>query len=202
MPAPPIIHGSATSLGEAGAGQPIKMHKSREEFTSRVLEHLLGAVININLFMVSCSKIGDRWKEVTMIVQARGFFQNREPETLKNKVSSLLAWVKDGGKKKKAQSPLGKELDSDLSSFAALSGKLDAIQHLKIQAKDMHEDQKAHAKEVAQLIEKKDAHEDCKEQKIEEFYASLLERHDRAINIQERTSTALLEILRQGLLNN
>ncbi|KAF8530643.1 hypothetical protein JB92DRAFT_3106254 [Gautieria morchelliformis] len=147
VPAPPIIHGSATSLGETGAGQPIKMRKSHEEFTSRDLEHLLGTVIDINPFMAPRSKIGDRWKEVTEIVQAKGFCQNREPETLKNKASSLLGWV-EGGKKQKARSPLGKELDSDPAGFTALSGKLDAIQHLKIQAKDMREDQKAHAKEV------------------------------------------------------
>ncbi|KAF8490272.1 hypothetical protein JB92DRAFT_3128983 [Gautieria morchelliformis] len=53
-----------------------------------------------------------------------------------------------GGEKKKAWSPLGKELDSDLAGFAALSGKLDAIQHVKIQAKDMCEGQKAHAKKA------------------------------------------------------
>ena len=50
-------------------------------------------------------------------------------------------------------------------------------------------------------MEKNDAHEDCKEQKMAEFYASVLERHDRAIDIQEWTSTALSEIMRQGLLN-
>ena len=54
---------------------------------------------------------------------------------------------------------------------------------------------------VAQLMEKNDAHENCKEQKMAEFHASVLERHDRGIDIQEWTSTALLEILRQGLLN-
>ena len=54
---------------------------------------------------------------------------------------------------------------------------------------------------VAQLMEKNDAREDRKEQKMADFHASVLERHDRAIDIQERTSTALLEILRQGLLN-
>ena len=59
VPAPPIIHGSATSLGEDRASQPIKMHKSHKEFTSCDLEQLLGAVININPFMVPCSKIGN-----------------------------------------------------------------------------------------------------------------------------------------------
>ena len=93
VPAPPIIHGSATSLDEDGASQPIKMCKSRKEFTLHDLEQLLGAVIDINSFMVPHSKIGNRWKEVTMIVQAKGSCQNWEPETLKNKVLSLLAWV-------------------------------------------------------------------------------------------------------------
>ena len=54
---------------------------------------------------------------------------------------------------------------------------------------------------VAQLMEKNDACEDHKEQKMAEFHASVLERHDRAIDIQGWMSTALLEILRQGLLN-
>ena len=54
---------------------------------------------------------------------------------------------------------------------------------------------------VAQLMEKNDVCEDCKEQKMVEFHASDLERHDRAIDIQEWTSTALLQILRQDLLN-
>ena len=93
VPAPPVIHGSATSLDEDEASQPIKMRKSQEEFTSHDLEQLLGAVIDINPFMAPRSKIGDRWKEVAIIVQAKGSCQNREPETLKNKVSSLLAWV-------------------------------------------------------------------------------------------------------------
>ncbi|KAF8530644.1 hypothetical protein JB92DRAFT_3106255 [Gautieria morchelliformis] len=55
---------------------------------------------------------------------------------------------------------------------------------------------------VAWLMEKNNAREDRKEQKMEEFHVSLLERHDRAIDIQEWTSTVLLDILRQGLLNN
>ena len=59
--APPIIHGSATSLDEDGESQPIKMHKSCEKFPSHDLEQFLGAVIDINLFMVLCSKIGDQW---------------------------------------------------------------------------------------------------------------------------------------------
>ena len=57
------------------------------------LKQLLGTVIDINPFMVPCSKISDKWKEVTMIMQAKRSCQNWEPETLINKVSSLLAWV-------------------------------------------------------------------------------------------------------------
>ncbi|KAF8526811.1 hypothetical protein JB92DRAFT_3108045 [Gautieria morchelliformis] len=178
----------------------------------------------------------------------------------RNKVSSLLAWL-EWGKQKKARSPLGRELDGDPAGFAALSGKLDAIQHLKLQAKETRKDQREHAKEaqnrlrvageilhasmmhghkhtttkrtrpstplsdgestkentpvdsqvdssgetskrtVARLMEKNDEREDRKEQKMEQFHAKLLERHDRVIVIQERMSTALLEILRQGRLN-
>ncbi|KAF8469351.1 hypothetical protein JB92DRAFT_2838476 [Gautieria morchelliformis] len=176
--------------------------------------------------------------------------------------------IKHGGKQKKAWSPLGRELDGDPEGFTALSGKLDAVQHLKLQAKETRKDQREHVKEaqnrlrvageilgasmmhghkhtttkrmlpstpssdsestkenttvdsqadsssetskrtrltslsrVARLMEKNDEREDRKEQKMEQFHAKLLERHDRVIDIQERTSTALLEILRQGLLN-
>ena len=35
-----------------------------------------------------------------------------------------------------------------------------------------------------------DACEDCKEQKMAEFHTSVLERHDRAIDILEQMSTA------------
>ncbi|KAF8484301.1 hypothetical protein JB92DRAFT_2837000 [Gautieria morchelliformis] len=183
--------------------------------------------------MAPQSKIQDRLKEAMRIVQAKGFCQNRESDTLKNKVSSLLAWL-EGGE----------------------SRKLDAVQHLKLQAKETREHQKEHAKEaqnwlqaageilhasmmhghkhtttkrmtmkrtppstplsnarwipavkhprghdslvVAHLMENNDECEDHKEQKMEQFHASLLERHDRAIDIQEWTSTALLEILRQA----
>ncbi|KAF8509951.1 hypothetical protein JB92DRAFT_3119384 [Gautieria morchelliformis] len=258
--AAPIISGPATPLDGAGAGQGNKTRKSCEEFTSRDLEHLLGAVIDVNPFMAPRSKIGDRWKEVIRIVQAKGFRQYWEPDTLKTKVTSLLAWL-EGEKQKKARSPICRELDGDPAGFAALSGKLDAIQHLKLQAKETRENQKEHAKEaqnwlraageilrasmmhghkhmtmkrmrpstplsdgesmkentpvdsqvdssggtskrtVARLMEKNDEHEDHKEQKMEQFHARLLERHDRVIDIQEWMSTALLEILRQGLLN-
>ncbi|KAF8526787.1 hypothetical protein JB92DRAFT_3224854 [Gautieria morchelliformis] len=184
---------------------------------------------------------------------AKGFCQNQEPDTLKNKVSSLLAWL-EWGKQKKARSPLGRELDGDPAGFTALSGKLDVIQHLKLQAKETRKDKREHAKEaqnrlrvageilrasmmhghkhtttkrtrpstplsdarwipavkrprgrdspvVARLMEKNDEREDRKEQKMEQFHAKLLERHDRVIDIQEQTSTVLLEILRQGQLN-
>ena len=38
---------------------------------------------------------------------------------------------------------------SNPAGFTALSGKLDAIQHLKLQAKEMCEDEKEHTKEMS-----------------------------------------------------
>ncbi|KAF8532578.1 hypothetical protein JB92DRAFT_3103679 [Gautieria morchelliformis] len=114
---------------------------------------LLGILIHINPFIALQSKSGESWKEVMMMVQGKGFCQNWEPEMLKNKVSSLLERVKVHnhflwGKKKRAPLLCGREFNSDPPGFAVLSGKLDAIQHLKLQVKEIREDQKEHAKET------------------------------------------------------
>ncbi|KAF8492260.1 hypothetical protein JB92DRAFT_2835457 [Gautieria morchelliformis] len=204
-----------------------KARKMREEFTTRDLDHLLAAMLAVNLYMAPHIKI------VAMLVQEKGFCQNREVDTLKNKVSSMLTWV-EGGKKNSARSPLGRVLEQDPVTFAGLCGKLDAVQHLKIQAKDTLEEQKEHTKEVdednepgvsstesnkrtqltsvscvhgvretarvARILEQSEEREARREKAMETFHASLLERQDRALAIQERTATALLDILREGLL--
>ncbi|KAF8465817.1 hypothetical protein JB92DRAFT_3062075 [Gautieria morchelliformis] len=53
---------------------------------------------------------------------------------------------------------------------------------------------------MVKLLERKDERDEQSEKATEIFYANLLERQDRALAIQERTATALLEILREALL--
>ncbi|KAF8497692.1 hypothetical protein JB92DRAFT_3146622 [Gautieria morchelliformis] len=249
-----------------------KARKTREEFTMRDLDHLLATVLAVNPYMAPRMKIGEKWREIATLVQEKGFCQNREVDTLKNKVSSMLTWV-EGGKKHSARSPLGRVLEQDPVTFAGLCGKLDAVQHLKIQARDTLEELKEHTKEaqnvsrtsgesmrmnmmkghakakrtrssraddsgkenqvdednepgvsstesnkrtrltsvsrvhgaretarVARILEKSEEREEQREKAMETFHASLLERQDRALAIQERTATALLDIIREGLL--
>ena len=94
------------------------------------------------------------------------------------------------GESTKESSPVDSQLES--SGETSEKMQLTSVSHVH-----SHHDMAR----VAQLMEKNDTCEDCKEQKMVEFHASVLERHDRAIDIQEQMSTALLEILRQGLLN-
>ncbi|KAF8501825.1 hypothetical protein JB92DRAFT_2975391, partial [Gautieria morchelliformis] len=53
---------------------------------------------------------------------------------------------------------------------------------------------------MVKLLERKDERDEQSEKATEIFHANLLERQDRALAIQERTATALLEILREALL--
>ncbi|KAF8526374.1 hypothetical protein JB92DRAFT_2872652 [Gautieria morchelliformis] len=222
--------------------------------------------------MAPRAKLGEDWKEVARRVQESGSFLNCEPDTLKNKVASLLARV-EGGKKKTPWSALGKEWERNPALFASLSGKLDAVQHLQLEVKGTREEQKECEKQAqnaakdagetmrdamvrcqrprpkrghspspsvgisekendgSQLasISGPDMHESlgrkcsclleearaeaCKmheedrkmrEAQLEEerkACQALLEETRRANDQQGRTSTALLDILRQGLLN-
>jgi hypothetical protein len=143
-----------------------KAQKTREEFSTKHLEHLLHAVIDVNPYMAPCSKVGDQWKAVAKMVQDKGLCWNQEAETLKNKVTSLLAWVElthilysmivqeltdmplEGGNKTSPHSPLGRELGHDPLAFASLSGKLDAIQHLKREVKETCDEERDQTKEV------------------------------------------------------
>jgi hypothetical protein len=80
---------SSNGLGS----QPKSSRKAREEFSLRDLDQLLRAVIEVNPYMAPRAKIGEHWKEVARRVQENGSCLNREADTLKNKVASLLAWV-------------------------------------------------------------------------------------------------------------
>ncbi|KAF8491951.1 hypothetical protein JB92DRAFT_3128151 [Gautieria morchelliformis] len=61
---------------------------------------------------------------------------------------------------------------------------------------------------MVQIMERHEGREASKEEELKEFRMSLLARHDwviemqdRVVQMQEHTSNALLDILRQGLLN-
>jgi hypothetical protein len=71
--------------------------KARADFLAKDIEHFLRAVIEIDPFMAAHSKVRARWKEIATRVQSEGFCSEREPDTLKNKVLSLLAWVEVSG---------------------------------------------------------------------------------------------------------
>jgi hypothetical protein len=49
-------------------------------------------------------------------------------------------------------SPLGRELGCDPLAFASLSGKLDAIQHLKREAKKTRDEEREQTKEVSTVV--------------------------------------------------
>ncbi|KAF8517097.1 hypothetical protein JB92DRAFT_2907187 [Gautieria morchelliformis] len=217
---------SNTGLDASGVlgSQPISSRKARDAFSLHDLNQLLHVVIEVNPYMAQWAKLGEHWKEVARRVQESGSSLNREPDTLKNKVASLLTWV-EGGKKKTPRSALGKEWERDPALFASLSGKLDAVQHLKLEAKGTREEQKEHEKQVqnaakdageamrdAMLLEearaetrkmREEDHKLREAEREEERKArqALLEETRRENDQQERTSTALLDILRQGLLN-
>ncbi|KAF8503836.1 hypothetical protein JB92DRAFT_3145816 [Gautieria morchelliformis] len=53
---------------------------------------------------------------------------------------------------------------------------------------------------MVKLLERKDERDEQSEKAMEIFHANLLERQDRALAIQERMATALLDILREALL--
>ncbi|KAF8507985.1 hypothetical protein JB92DRAFT_2955720 [Gautieria morchelliformis] len=136
--APPSTPDESSNTGLDASGvlgsQPIYSRKAHEAFSLRDLDQLLRAVIEVNPYMAPWAKLGEHWKEVARRVQ-------EWPDTLKNKVASLLAWV-EGGEKKTPRSALGKEWERDPALFASLSGKLDAMQHLKLEAKGTREEQK------------------------------------------------------------
>ncbi|KAF8481353.1 hypothetical protein JB92DRAFT_2837522 [Gautieria morchelliformis] len=106
--------------------------------------------------MAPRAKLGEHWKEVARCVQENGCCLNGESDTLKNKLASLLAWV-EGKKKKTPWSALGKEWEHNPALFTLLSGKLDAVQHLKLEAKGTKEDQKEREKQAQNVA--KDAGE-------------------------------------------
>jgi hypothetical protein len=92
---------SSTNASSKVQKSPLKgktVRKVRADFSAKDIEHLLCAVIEVDPFMATCSKVGARWKEVATRVQSEGFCLEREPDTLKNKVLLLLAWVEVSGR--------------------------------------------------------------------------------------------------------
>ncbi|KAF8531720.1 hypothetical protein JB92DRAFT_2847806, partial [Gautieria morchelliformis] len=95
MSAPPV----APPLRSTMESTDSTARKGREEFSLKDLEQLLRAVIDINPYMVPRNKIGERWKQVARLVQDQGYCLNRDVDTLKNKVGSMLYAPWEGGEK-------------------------------------------------------------------------------------------------------
>ncbi|KAF8483248.1 hypothetical protein JB92DRAFT_3031987 [Gautieria morchelliformis] len=206
--APPSTPDESSNTGLDASGvlgsQPVSSRKVREAFSLHDLDQLLCAVIEVNPYMAPWAKLGEHWKEVARHVQESRSCLNREPDTLKNKVASLLAWVEVVG--------------AHPALFASLSGKLDAVQHLKLEVKGTREEQKEREKQVqnaakdegetmrdAMLLEEACAEtrkmRGAEREEERKAHQVLLEETRCENDQQERTSTALLDILWQGLLN-
>ncbi|KAF8480624.1 hypothetical protein JB92DRAFT_2837596 [Gautieria morchelliformis] len=129
-PHPPAVALSLVTSVTAPPRTPDESSNTRLDasaFSLRDLDQLLHAVIEVNPYMAPRAKLGEHWKEVARRVQESGSCLNREPDTLKNKVASLLAWVE-------------------------LSGKLDAVQHLKLEAKGTREEEKEREKQAQNTV--------------------------------------------------
>ncbi|KAF8523229.1 hypothetical protein JB92DRAFT_3094086 [Gautieria morchelliformis] len=94
MSAPPVAPPLRSTLESTDS----MAWKVREEFSLKDLEQLLRAVIDINPYMAPRNKIGEQWKQVARLVQDQGHCLNRDVDTLKNKLGSMLAWVEGGEK--------------------------------------------------------------------------------------------------------
>ncbi|KAF8498269.1 hypothetical protein JB92DRAFT_3125394 [Gautieria morchelliformis] len=67
--------------------------KPHEEVTTIDLDKLLCAIIDADPYLVPCIEVGDHWKHAARLIQEGGFCQGHNVDTLRNKVTSLLAWV-------------------------------------------------------------------------------------------------------------
>jgi hypothetical protein len=156
----------ATNSHVTSSAKPKSTRKPRTEFSGHDLDQLLRAVITINPYMATRNKSGKQWKTVAQMVQDKGYCVGRDPDTLKNKVVALLAWVEvrcyiipifltkhflQGGKKSSGRSPLGREAENDPASFASLSGKLNVVADLKRTAKGVKDQEKDKVKAVSTL---------------------------------------------------
>src|SRR5882724_3823362 len=92
-PAAPRVDIPAPSIPCLKPVLHVSKHKICEEFSANDIDQLLHAIISANPYLVPCSQITNKWKEVTKIVQAEGACIGHDHETLKNKVKSLLTWV-------------------------------------------------------------------------------------------------------------
>jgi hypothetical protein len=68
--------------------------RTREEFSLKDVDQLLCAVVKVNPDMAPRNQIGVKWKEIEGKVKAEGFCKGRDVDMMKNKVVSLLNWVK------------------------------------------------------------------------------------------------------------
>ncbi|KAF8577658.1 hypothetical protein K439DRAFT_1621935 [Ramaria rubella] len=96
--------------------------QAREDFSIQDLDQLLHTVIQVNPYLVTHKRVGEKWWEVTRVVQEGGFCKGRDADTLKNKVASLLQWVENSSQVS-SHTALRHEAASDPATFALLSGR-------------------------------------------------------------------------------
>ncbi|KAF8591617.1 hypothetical protein K439DRAFT_1610920 [Ramaria rubella] len=110
--------------------------RAHEDFPIQYLNQLLHAVIQVNPYLAALKWVGEKWQEVTWVVQEGGFCKGRDANTLKNKVESLLQWVENSSQVLSCMA-LGHEAASDPATFASLSGHLDKVASMHCEAKDL-----------------------------------------------------------------
>ncbi|KAF8586346.1 hypothetical protein K439DRAFT_1615186 [Ramaria rubella] len=91
----------------------------------------------VNPYLAAHKRVGEKWQEVTQVVQEGGFCKGRDADMLKNKVASLLQWVEFP-----SHTALGHEAASDPVMFASLSGCLDKVASMHCEAKDLSDNQR------------------------------------------------------------
>jgi hypothetical protein len=89
-PLHPLSQGMASTPSSTNPSRPST--KKHEEFLLADLDQLLRAVIEVNPFMAPCNLVSMKWKEVVTQTQSAKCCLGCDLETLKNKISSLLAW--------------------------------------------------------------------------------------------------------------
>ncbi|KAF8510152.1 hypothetical protein JB92DRAFT_3119206 [Gautieria morchelliformis] len=130
LPVAPPLRSTLESMGSTA-------RKGPEEFSLKDLEQLLCVVIDINPYGTA---------QQDRINPGMGGSKSKQLLSLNAQELTYMHPGK-GGKKTSVCSPLGGELGRDPLAFALLSGKLDAIQHLKQIAKDTCEEEREQAKE-------------------------------------------------------
>src|SRR5882724_11079632 len=71
-PAAPSMDIPAPSVPSLKPVRCVSKHKIHEEFLANDINQLLHPIISVNPYLLPCSQITDKWKEVTKIIQPEG----------------------------------------------------------------------------------------------------------------------------------